>query len=474
MPLFIKAAPVFAFALVTAPALAGETKGAPKAAQTTVATATTPADQAEPMPEAEPTVRLSVEVKTHFRDSKFAESLVDFPFPASFLAPGQTQVFERTTARGPSFEISTVNLMGEANLTPHIHAGFQVNFLDLYDRNPTSSDDRVSLRQAWIRFGNRTGMLEAPTSHPFYAQFGKAPRFTKQLTRSMESYGLWGTAVGRFEEIGVEVGGDIGEHIYWRGTLVNGNPLFFRDPNLLAGDNGTPERIPGNTNRPISGTSPIYESGFPILYDAKAQDLNLSQGMQKGVGVGVRGGNADAKHAFDVVGWRFSRNLQERPAIRGSFYLGDKTLLRGVVFPLAFNNDDPKVEYGANLQARLNAFRVFGQFVHQDIADLVRKGAEVEASVTIPLNDIFLSGDTPVLTWIRPVFRFSNIKNNFTVAPMFPAPSIGWDWKKYDLGLRVGIIQNVDMTAEYSYHDVATSRGKLHPNEFVLTLRAGF
>ncbi|MEO5763294.1 MAG: hypothetical protein ABIR28_13395 [Vicinamibacteria bacterium] len=470
-----KATPIFGLALLAAQNLpAQERSGASTAPTMTVATTTNPADQAEPMPEAEPKVKLSVEVKTHFRDLKFAESLVAFPFPPSFLAPGQTQVFERTTARGPSFEVSTVNLMGEANLTPHIHAGFQVNFLDLYDRNPTSSDDRVSLRHAWIRFGNRTGTLEAPESHPFYVQFGKASRFTKQLTRSMESYGLWGTAVGRFEEIGVEIGGDFGKHIYWRGSLANGNPLFFRDPNLLAGDNGTPERVPGNTTRPVTGTTPIYESGFPILYDAKAQDLNLAQSMQNGVGVGFRGADADAKHAFDVEGWRFSRKLQERPAIRGSFYLGDKTLLRGVAFPLAFNNADPKVEYGFNLQARVNDVRVFAQWVYQDIAGLVRKGAEAEVSVTIPLNDVFLSGDTPVLTWIRPVFRFSNIENDFSVAPQFPAPSIGWDWKKFDFGLRVGIIQNVDATAEYTYNDVSTSRGKLHPNEFVVTLRASF
>ena len=232
--------------------------------------------------------------------------------------------------------------------------------------------------------------------------------------------------------------------------------------------------MPSNGTRPISGTFPIYESGFPIFYDAKAQDLNLSQSMQKGFGLGVRKSNDQATRAVDALAWHFRRNLQERPAIRGSYYLGDIGLLKGVVFPLAYDANDPKVESGVNLQLRHDRFRMFGQYVHQDIAGLVRKGGEIEASVTIPLNDVFLSGDTPVLTWIRPVVRFSTIKNDFKVAPQFPAPSIGWDWKKLDLGVRAGLIQNVDLTFEYSYNDARTSQGKIHPNEFLVTLRAGF
>jgi hypothetical protein len=440
--------------------------------------ATSVAAQESPQPESPPQefrrkIRWGGEIKAGFRNSADAESVDTFPFPPSFLAPGQTTVFERTVAAGSSLEVQDFELVGEADFAPHVSARAVVHFLDLYNRNPTSSDDRIALREAWVRLGKKPALLEPAAGTSFYMLIGKAPRFSKQILRRLESYGLWGTAVGRFEEAEVELGGSIGKNVYWRAQVANGNPLFFRDPNALAGDNGTPERAPQPGPRPISGTVPIYQSGFPILYDTKASDVNLNGQIQLGGGLGYRWKAAGGKKAVDALAWYFHRDLEEAPAIRGTFYLGDLTLLKGVLIPLPYEGRD-KREAGVNIEARHGGARFFGQYVNQDIAHLGRKGVEVELAYVFPLNGLFASGDSPIGNWIQPALRFSSLNTDFVTPKDYPAPSVGWDWRKWDIGLRFGILKGVDVTAEYSRLDAMTDTGTIHPDEALVTFRAEF
>ena len=429
----------------------------------------------EPAPSPEPPspprkLRLHAEIKTHFRHSDLVQIPVRFPFPPDFLPP-EGAVFLRTVSAGDSLEVSNVALVAEASLTPDIEARAAVHFLDLYNRNPTSSEDRIFVREAWVRFGPKYESLLPIPGTSFYLVAGKSPRFTKQLERRLESYGLWGTAVGRFEEVQVELGGTFGQHVYWRAQAGNPNPLFFRDPNALAGDNGTPERVPGNVH-------PIYESGFPILYDAKSTDLNVFDGdFQFGGGVGARFANEAGTKGIDVSGWYFQRDLQDEVPIRGTFYSGDINLLNNFAgFGIAFDFDGRrKQEYGVNVEGQLKGLHLFGQYVEQDIAGLKRDGFEVETAYRFDLGGVFASGDMPVLNWIEPVARVSRIDNKFFTPRLYPAVSVGWNWTKYDFGVRVGIVPPVDLTAEYARHDVELFNGaKIHPDEFLLTLRAGF
>jgi hypothetical protein len=420
--------------------------------------------QEEPAPKR---FRLQVEVKTHFRSSRDVSFLDPFPFPPSFLPPGQTHVFLRTPQHGSSFEVSTVNLIGEAHLTPNLEGRVEIHFIDLYNRNPTSSDDAVKVHQAWLRFGRKFEALTAqPDGFTAYLLAGKAPRFSKQLVRQLESYGLWGTAVGRFEELQVELGGTLGRHLYWRSQVSDGNPLFFRDPNALAGDNGTPERVPGNVH-------PIFQSGFPILYDAQSNDLNGSGQFQLGGGLGLRFLSA-AGDGVDLLGWYFRRQLATEVTLRGTFYSGDLDLLLGPFnfFPLPIHGQE-KTEWGFNAEGRAGGLRLFSQYVNQRIAGLPRAGAEAELAWRAEIPGI-LVGETPVVRWVEPVVRASFIDNHFKAPPQFPAPSVAWNWHKYDLGGRVGIVPGIDVTAEYTLQDVDTRSGVIHPNEVLLTLRAAY
>jgi hypothetical protein len=426
---------------------------------------------AAPPPPAEPDAapsarrfRIGGEVKAHFRSSSAEEVQLRFPFPPSFIPPGQTAVFSRTVSEGPSFEVSTATLDAEGELGGGVAVKASIHFSDLYNRNPTSSDDRVFLREAWIRVGDKHEALQPQPGTSLYLLLGQAPRFSKQLVRRLESYGLWGTAVGRFENPQLQLGGSFGPNLYWRGSIGNGNPVFFRDVNALAGDNGTPERVPG-------AVRPIFESGFPILYDAKAQDVNFEGEFEYGGGLGLRVG--DDSRSLDVLGWYFQREMQEEARIRGTFYGGDLDLLRGAGFPLPFSGND-KRELGVNLQARLGGLQVFGQYVDQEIAELPRSGFEVEVAYVISLNGLWAYRDAPVGNWLQPVVRFSKITNDFEAPPQYPGPSVGWDWTKYDFGLRFGLVRDVDLTVEYAYHDARGRTRTFRPNELLATLRAGF
>jgi hypothetical protein len=301
-----------------------------------------------------------------------------------------------------------------------------------------------------------------------YLEIGKAPRFSKQIVRRLESYGLWGTAVNRFEETGAEAGGSFGAHVYWRASATGGTPLYFRDPNALAGDNGTLERTAGYT-APV-----VYGSGIPILYDTMGTDVNFSGRFQLGGGAGLRfNWGEDRRDGVDVLGWYFRRDLAAYVPIRGTSYSGDLEVLQSYGVSLPFSGTE-KYEYGVNLEARYGLVHVFGQGVKQSVAGLGREGYEVEASVRIALPGLFASGDQPVVNWIEPAVRVSYIDDLFGLPVGFVAPSFGWDWRKYDYGFRLGIVRGLDLTAEYARNDVVTRRGLIHPDEGLLTLRAAF
>jgi hypothetical protein len=406
-------------------------------------------------------IRLKVELKTAFRDSRdliLPVANTGTPFP----------IVLRTVDPGSSLEVPNVGFTLEADLTPGIFARTVVNVLDLYNRNPTSSAERIQLREAFVRFGKRVDGVHEADGTSVYLQLGKAPRFSKQIVRRLESYGLWGTAVGRFEETGAEAGGTFGKHFYWRASVTGGTPVFFRDPNALAGDNGTPERTPGST------TPVVYNSGFPILYDTMATDVSGTGELQVGGGAGARfTWGAEKRDGVDVLAWIFRRDLADRVSIHGSFYGGDLRLLQGAGISLPIEGNE-KMEWGLNVEARIGPVHVFAQAVKQVIAYLWRQGYEAEVGWRIPLPGLFASGDQPVVNWIEPVVRISYIDNLWDNPPGFVAPSTGWDWRKYDYGFRLGIVRGLDLTAEYARHDAVTRRGFVHPDEWLVTLRAAF
>src|SRR5450830_1941672 len=83
--------------------------------------------------------RLKVEMKMNARTStsiEFPVANTGAPFP----------VVLETVSPHTSAEISNISLTAEGDLTPDILAKVVIHFLDLYNRNPTSSADRIFVR----------------------------------------------------------------------------------------------------------------------------------------------------------------------------------------------------------------------------------------------------------------------------------------------------------------------------------------
>jgi len=404
------------------------------------------------------------EMNFNWRDSAFVEHRLNVPFPPEFWEPGDDAVYLRTVDPGSHFEMSDVELGLDVQFTNRFSGRALVHVIDLYNRNPTSIDEDVFVRELWLRYGQVDRPHHRLVPWAWYVEVGKAPRFAKQIVRHLESYGLWGTAVNRFEIWQVQAGVNLGGSFYLRGQYGIAGPLFMRDPNALAGDNGTDDRVPGNVN-------PQYNSGFPILYDARPPNFSLDGEVEYGAGLGWRWANEEGKKSVDLMAWYYSRTLDEGPDIEGTFYQGDLELLAGAGLPLPFSGDE-KWEAGLNVDWRLGRWLGFAQFVKQNIAELERQGFEVETALHVPFPALFAAWDTPVFNWIRPAVRYSHIDNDFWVSGPFITPSMFWDWRKLDVGIRIGIVRSSDLTVEYTFNQAKLNNGStLKPNEWLVTWR---
>jgi len=434
---------------------------------------TAPLCAQEPAPEApeaaaepsKPRLEWGLEAKANFRRSEENRFPVPFPFPPSFLPVGQTRGFEETVNAGSHIELSDATVYLDGIWSDDLQAHLKVDFISLYERNPTSTGVRTNVDEAWIRLGREAGHALLARSG-FYAKIGKFPKLERQNDRRLESYGLVSTAFNRIEDVGLELGADIGAHLYVKGSLTAGNPVFLRDPNALAGDNGTPALRQPNPN-------PELKSGVVILYDARVQDLDTDGNPQVGLGLGWRTADAEGRNGIDVLAWGRRRKMAKTVEIEGSFYGGDLDLLNGPgdAFPFAVKNDT-KREAGANLWLYLGNFCFFGQYVDQDLAGLPRTGIEGEVAYTFDLPLVWSLGERQLFPWVAPAVRYSMLDNKFPIPLQTPSPSLAWDWRKIDAGVRIGIVGSTDLTLEYADNDFVLRNGAhRNNNEYLATLR---
>jgi hypothetical protein len=453
---------VCAAALIAGPAIGSENPPAVEAAPDEMAVAT-PAADANAL-----RVDFQIEGKAHYRDSEHFRIASPFVFPPEQLPPGAPSAFLETVNRDSHFELSVLTLYATAAWGANLEAHAKVDFIDLYDRNPTSTDKEIDVDELWIRFGSDPAALSERFG--LYAKVGKFGHFERQNDRHTESYGLVSTAFNRFEDQGLELGIDFGSHVYLRGSVTQGNPVFFRDPNALAGDNGTADRNPDLHTNP----DPELESGFPIFYDAEVEDLDIDGDLEVGAGLGLRFGEPGSRREVNFLAWGYKRKLAETVSLEGTFYGGDLDLLNGPFdqFSLPIRGDD-KQEVGANLWIYLGGFSFFGQYVDQELAGMDRSGYEGEIAWRFDLPLAWAAGGRQLFPYLQPVVRYSFLEPEFAGgSPRFPSPSVRWEWSKLDYGVRLGLIEGVDLTVEFADNEMTLANGRKVSNDELLgTLR---
>jgi hypothetical protein len=410
-------------------------------------------------------LRIGVEGKAHVRDSEDLRIPSPFPFSAEMLPPGEQRGFMETVNAGSHLELSNLNLQLDAEWGEGLAARARLDFLRLHDRNPTSSGREIDVDELWVRLGREGATAVAGASTSVYTRFGKFPKFERQNDRHLESYGLVATAFNRFEDIGAELGVET-RNFYLKASLTQGNPLFLRDPGALAGDNGTDELRRTNPD-------PLLKTGFPILYDAVAEGLDFGGQLEAGLGLGLRLGERGARARADLLLWGYERDLAESVGFSGTFYGGDLDLLRGPanLFPLPITGDR-KRELGGNLWLYSGGLSLFGQYVDQDLAGMQRLGWEAELAWRAELPLYAALEGRQLFPYVQPALRFSRLEPRFEGgSPLYPAASVRWSWDKWDLGVRLGIVSGVDLTAEWTYNRFRTAAGPRTLRELLVTLR---
>lgn len=418
-----------------------------------------------------PRLHFGLEAKANFRQSEENRFQVPFDFDP---APGPDHVvrgFEETVNAGSHFEFSTITLLVDADWGDGLAAHGKFDFIDLYERNPTSTDKKVDVDEAWIRFGIEPEPATLAPRSGVYLKIGKFGHFERQDDRHLESYGLVSTAFNRLEDAGAEVGVSLGRHVYAKFSATQGNPVFIRDPNALAGDNGTPSRSTATSN-------PTLKSGIVILYDAEIESVDVDGDLELGGGLGLRFADAAGRNGVDVLAWAYQRTLADKVELEGTFYGGDLDILNGpeshpeVDASLAIRGDEKK-EFGGNVWLYWGGFSLFAQYVDQEIAGLPRTGLEAEVAWQFDLPLWATVGERQLFPWIAPAVRWSRLDNDFRNPPGgTPAPSLSWDWDKIDAGLRLGIFQGIDLTLEYADNRFTLANGsERNNNEYLATLR---
>jgi len=410
-----------------------------------------------------PELSFGFEGRAHFRESDFNRFPVNFPFTPDMLPPGVQQGAMETVNEGSHLEISVLTLRFNARWSESLEAHAKIDFIDLHDRNPTSEDDEFDVDELWVRFGRETEPALEAERFGAYLKIGKFPKFERQDDRHLESYGLVSTAFNRMEDVGVELGADLGSHVYLKAQATQGNPVFLRDPNALAGDNGIAELAQANPD-------PELKSGITIPYDADVEDVDVDGDLELGAGLGLRFSNLDGSRGVDVLVWGYQRDLAETVDFKGTFYGGDLDLLRGPGNAFSFPiTSDRKEEVGANLWLYLGGFSLFAQYVDQDLAGLERTGMEAEAAWRIDLPLKWAVGGKQLFPWIAPAVRFSRLDPDFSAPPQTPSPSFAWEWEKIDAGIRLAILDGIDLTVEYAANDLTLASGAKRDNDELLT-----
>ncbi|MEM8930383.1 MAG: hypothetical protein AAGE94_04380 [Acidobacteriota bacterium] len=400
------------------------------------------------------------EVKAHYRDSEAASFPFPFPFPEV-----QPLGFLETVEPGDHFEISTATVFwkgawGDEGLWS---GKAKIDMVERYDGNPTSTDDEVDIDELWLRWGREVEPGEPMAGHSVYAKLGRFPKFERQNDRHLESYGLLSTAFNRQEDVGLEVGFGLADRFIVKASFTQGNPVFIRDPNALAGDNGTASLL--------SPDGPELTAGIPILYDADTDEIDFDE-PEVGLGLGVRFGDSDF-WSLDLLLFAYERDLQDTVEFDGTFYGGDLDILLGPfnAFPLPGLDSRTKEEWGFNAWLYAGSMTGFFQYVDQDLGGLERTGFEIELSYDWELPYLGAVWGRQVLPWIAPAVRYSELDPDFAPGP-HPTKSVAWDWEKIDLGVRMGLIQGLaDLTLEYAQNDFVRGGVTESADEFLATLR---
>ena len=346
------------------------------------------------------------------------------PFPAG-LASLKGAKFELGGELELEF-VATERDTQTAKPNPH----FQIDTFYLYpkvtweDYNLVLSGDiaikteTAFMEEVWARFSGLPGNS--------WIEPGLNDMFIANIERKTEAEILIETAFYRSDDMGIQLGGEPLDWLYWCTSITNGLKLGTKGPS--------------------------EDSGYPIIFDER-NTSNANKRLMFGVGLGAKYelGNVGK---IDVLPFYYNGALSD----------ADIAFLQGIS-GYGTSTDDEKIRYGANVRYDIGNFTLIGQYMEGEDGSLDRTGWFVQPSYLIEVSG-----------WNRfnayeLVYRFNDLKVDL---PNDPADSLTWDRQQHVFALITDIYKNIKLKTEYYVNDEDTGADDVKNDEFLVQLEAKF
>jgi cell division protein FtsB len=307
---------------------------------------------------------------------------------------------------------------------------FQIDTFYLYPKVTFADYDLVL--KGDIAFKTNDAFIEE-----LYAKFSGLPAnswievglndmFIANIDRKTEAEILVETAFYRSDDMGVTLGGEPLDWLYWRTSITNGLKLGTKGP----GEDG----------------------GYTMLHDAR-NTSDASKNLMLGVGLGAKSQLGDFGK-IDVLPFYYHGSLSD----------ADVAVLQGVN-GYGTSAEDEKTRYGANVRYDIGNFTLIGQYIKGEDGRLDRTGWFVQPSykIEVPGWNKFNAYEF--------VYRYNDLDVDLTNDP---TDSLTWDRQQHIIALITDVYKNVKLKTEYFVNDEDTGAADVNNDEILVQLEIKF
>ena len=267
------------------------------------------------------------------------------------------------------------------------------------------------IEEAWARFFG--------LPYNTWVEVGLNDQFIANIDRKTEAEILIESAFYRDDEMGVTIGGEPLDWLYWKLSVTNGPELATKQPS--------------------------EDSSFPIIHDNRNLK-NANDQLFLGAGVGFKSNLGDYGK-IDFLPYYYNGSLSNKDILFLQAIPGYGTSV-----------DDDKTRYGFNIRYDIDRFTLIAQLLEATDGTLDRTGWFAQPSYKIPVEG---------RDWFNVFelfYRYNNLKVDL---PNVTSDSLTWDREQHVFALLIDIFKNTKLKLEYYVNEEDTGGANVDNNEFM-------